>query len=105
MDGYSKMAIYIRPTLEACLQKGILPEAGFDCVAAWVVNSRRVKNHETTFPYHEPNWERLSPMLTLGREEEIASDSQIWGDLPQRFEHFVPSLVQAIKRMEQKWHN
>ena len=105
MDGYSKMAIYIQPTLEACLQKGILPEAGFDCVAAWVINSRRVKNHETTFPYHEPNWERLSPMLTLGREEEIASDSQIWGDLPQRFEHFVPSLVQAIKRMEQKWHN
>ena len=104
MDGYSKMAIYIRPTLEACLQKGILPEAGFDSVASWVVNSRRVKNQESTFLYHEPNWERLSPMLTPGKEEEIASDTQIWGDLPQRFEQFVPCLVTAIRRMEQKWH-
>ena len=103
MDGYSKMAIYIRPTLEACLQKGITPEAGFDCVASWIVNARRYQNGTSTIPYHEPNWYKMEPMIALGKEEEIASDPNIWGDLPDRFNSFVPSLVAAIQRMEQKW--
>ena len=103
MDGYSKMAIYIRPTLEACLQKGILPEAGFDCVAAWIVTARRHQNGQNNFPYHEPYWDKLAPMIIKGNESEIASDPQIWGDLPQRFDNFVPGLVAAIQRMDQKW--
>lgn len=103
MDGYSKMAIYIRPTLEACLQKGILPEAGFDCVAAWIVTARRHQNGQNGFHYHEPYWDKLAPMITKGKESEIASDPQIWGDLPQRFDNFVPGLVAAIQRMDQKW--
>ena len=103
MDGYSKMAIYIRPTLEACLQKGIEPEAGFDCVASWIVNARRFRNGTSAIPYHEPYWDRLEPMIAPGREEEIASDPHIWGDLPERFNSFVPSLVAAIHRMDEKW--
>lgn len=103
MDGYSKMAIYIRPTLEACLQKGITPEAGFDCVASWIVNARRYQNGTSTIPYHEPYWDRMKPMIAPGNEEEIASDPHIWGDLPDRFNSFVPGLVAAIHRMEQKW--
>ena len=103
MDGYSKMAIYIRPTLEACLQKGILPEAGFDCVASWIVSARHFQNGSVNFPYHEPHWDKLVSMIEPGKEAEIASDPQIWGDLPERFEHFVPGLVAAIQRMDQKW--
>ena len=103
MDGYSKMEIYIRPTLEACLQKGITPEAGFDCVASWIVNARRYRNGTSTIPYHEPNWYKMEPMIAPGKEEEIASDPNIWGDLPDRFNSFVPGLVAAIQRMEQKW--
>ena len=103
MDGYAKMAIYIRPTLEACLQKGILPEAGFDCVASWIVSARHFQNGSVGFPYHEPHWDRLVSMIEPGKEAEIASDPQIWGDLPERFEHFVPGLVAAIQRMDQKW--
>ena len=103
MDGYSKMAIYIRPTLEACLQKGILPEAGFDCVAAWIVNARRHQDGQLHFPYHEPYWDKLAPMIRKGEESQIASDAQIWGDLPERFDDFVPGLVAAIERMDQKW--
>lgn len=103
MDGYSKMAIYIRPTLEACLQMGILPEAGFDCVAAWIINARRHQDGQLHFPYHEPYWDRLAPMIRKGEESQIASDSQIWGDLPERFDNFVPGLVAAIQRMDQRW--
>ena len=45
----------------------------------------------------------MEPMIAPGKEEEIASDPNIWGDLPDRFNSVVPSLVAAIHRMEQKW--
>ena len=103
MDGYSKMAIYIRPTLRACLAMGITPGAGYDCVASWVVYARRFKAGVMPVAYHEPLWDRLSPMLEPGREAELAADPTIWGDLPKRFDGFVPDLVAAIKRMEEQW--
>ena len=103
MDGYSKMAIYVKPTLEACLQMGITPDAGFDTVASWIVYARKCDSGQCAIPYHEPYWETMAPKIEPGREEEIASDPQIWGDLPKRFDSFVPCLVAAIQRMDQKW--
>ncbi|MEO1138423.1 MAG: mannitol dehydrogenase family protein [Pseudomonadota bacterium] len=103
MDGYSKMTLYIRPTLEACLRKGIAPNAGYDCVAAWVVYARKAQTGATAIPYHEPFWDRLEPMIAIGHEPRIARDPHLWGDLPKRFDSFVPSLVAAIQRMEKQW--
>ncbi len=103
MDGYSKMAIYIRPTLEACLEKGIAPDASFDTIASWVIYARKFKNGDCDIAYHEPYWDILSPMLEPGNENMVASDTNIWGDLPHRFEKFIPSIIDAIQRMDQKW--
>ncbi len=104
MDGYSKMKIFVRPTLEACLSRGITPEAGFDCVASWVVYARRSKEGRCDIPYHEPFWDKLEPLIAPGNETGIASDTQLWEDVPQKFEEFVPGLVKAIHRMDQrKW--
>ena len=41
MDGWSKMPIFIRPTLAACLAQGIVPRYGFDCIASWYIYARR----------------------------------------------------------------
>ena len=103
MDGYSKMAIYIRPTMEACLEKGIIPEASFDTIASWIVYARRCRDGVSSVPYHEPYWDRLAPMIEKGQEAQVASDPNIWGDLPQRFESFVPGVISAIQRMDEKW--
>ena len=103
MDGYTKMAIYIRPTLEACLKKGITPTASFDCIASWIVFARRYKKGISKIPYVDPYWETLAPMIEPGKEAVIASDPNIWGDLPKQFDNFVPSLVAAIHCMDQKW--
>ena len=103
MDGYSKMAIYIRPTLESCLEKGIIPEAGFDTVASWIIYARRCKEGISSVPYHEPCWDKLLPMIEKGHEAELASDPNLWGDLPERFDSFVPNMVTAIHRMDEKW--
>lgn len=103
MDGFSKMAIYVRPTLEACLARGLRPQAGYDSAASWVVFARKHAAGATDIPYHEPLWSRLAPMLAHGREHEIATDPDLWGDLPRRFERFAPDLIAAIHRMEEKW--
>ena len=103
MDGYSKMQIFIRPTLEACLEQGILPKHGFDCVASWYVYARRSAAGIAPIPYHEPNWASLEPLLVSGAEQDFAGSRQLWADLPQRFEQFAPALVAAIEEMEKSW--
>ncbi len=105
MDGYSKMAVFIRPTLRACLKQGLVPRAGFDCVASWVVYARKFAAGRTSINYVEPFWDRLHPMLADGAEEDLASDPNLWGDLPQLYPGFVPGIVDAIKGMETKWQD
>ncbi|MEM6467657.1 MAG: mannitol dehydrogenase family protein, partial [Pseudomonadota bacterium] len=103
MDGYSKMGIYIRPTLAACLAQGITPKAGYDCAASWVVFARRVYAGQLPMAYFEPFEEVLRPMLALGAEESVARDPVLWGDLPTKYAGFVPDLTEAIQQMEQTW--
>ena len=105
MDGYSKMAIYIRPTIRALLERGITPAHGYNCIASWIVYARKSRNPTFPVPYHEPLWDKLEPMLDVGQESRIANDAQLWGDIPQRFASFVPDLVSAIKEMEAKWQD
>lgn len=103
MDGYSKMSLYIRPTLASCLEQGIIPQASFDSIASWVIYARRCKAGHSQVLYHEPYWDRLAPMIEKGQEEQVAQDPNIWGDLPKRFPHFVSGIVSAIQRMDEKW--
>ncbi|TCK99275.1 D-arabinitol 4-dehydrogenase [Shimia isoporae] len=103
MDGWSKMPIYIRPTLASCLSQGILPTYGFDCVASWYVFARRSLSGTMPIPYHEPYWENLKPLLSEGQEEVFAITSALWGDLPALYSDFVPGIVSAIKRIEEQW--
>lgn len=103
MDGYSKMPLYIRPTMAACLAQGITPIRSFDCVASWAVFARRSAAGQSAVTYHEPYWNDLQPLLEPGREESLARQSQLWGDLPDKFPQFVPGIVAAIQQMEQAW--
>ncbi|MGR3468976.1 MAG: mannitol dehydrogenase family protein [Shimia sp.] len=103
MDGYSKMGLYIRPTLAACLAKGRAPHAGYACVASWVVYARRVAAGTMPIAYTEPFWDTLAPLLPHEQEEALARDAQLWGDLPTTHATFVPDLVRAIQEMDTQW--
>ena len=103
MDGYSKMAIYIRPTLRACLEQGKRPLAGYDCAASWIVYARQFQAGRALVPYHEPLWEKLAPFLSKDREADLVRDANLWGDLPTIYETFVPDLTAAIQEMEKRW--
>ncbi|MBX2870025.1 MAG: mannitol dehydrogenase family protein [Acidiferrobacterales bacterium] len=103
MDGYSKMQLYIRPTLASCLKQSIEPVYGYDCIASWYHFARRYQAGAIPVNYHEPYWDQLSPLLEQGREEDFAKHSSLWGDLPQAYPRFVPGILQAIRKIEKLW--
>ena len=103
MDGYSKVQLYLRPTLASCLEQGIEPKHTFDCIASWFVYARRFKSGDTHVPYNEPYWDHLSPLLNAGNEMEFATSEVLWGELPELYSGFAPALVSAIQEMENSW--
>lgn len=103
MDGWSKMPIYVRPTLASCLKQGITPRFGFDCIASWYVYARRFAAGTMPIAYHEPYWDSLKPLLADGQEANFASNRQLWAALPETYDNFVPGVVAAINEMEIKW--
>lgn len=105
MDGTSKMPIFVQPTLASCLEKGIVPSAGYDCVASWVVYARLFSEGRMPVPYRDSFWEDLKPMIEPGAEEKLASDTRLWNDIPTRFPDFVSDLSQAIRRMDSRFRS
>ncbi|MEL6947519.1 MAG: mannitol dehydrogenase family protein [Pseudomonadota bacterium] len=103
MDGFSKFPIYIRPTLEACMKRGVVPYTGLRCVASWYVYARRWVQGATAVPYREPQWRDLEPLLAVGQEAAFANHAQLWANLPQNNPDFEPLLTQAIFEMEEQW--
>lgn len=103
MDGFSKMPIFIRPTLSSCLRQGITPINGILCVASWYVYARRFASGQMPIHYHEVFWDQLEPLLAVGCEEKFARTKQLWADLPDQYPDFVTELVSAIQEIEEKW--
>ena len=103
MDGWSKMQIFIWPTLESCLAQGISPTYGYDCIASWYVYARRVAADAMPIAYTEPHWSALEALLAPGKEAEFAACETLWSHLPKAHAEFVPGVVEAIHRMEQSW--
>lgn len=103
MDGWSKLPIYVRPTLEGCLAQGISPRYGYDSIASWYVYARRFAAGQTQIPYRDPYWKQLEPLLAPGKENDFARNAQLWADLPKTYDDFVPGVLSAIRRMEENW--
>lgn len=103
MDGWSKMPIFVRPTLEGCLSEGIDPVYGYDVIASWYVYARRHQAGANDIPYVDAYWDALEPLLEKGREEEFAQSQSLWGTLPVTYDNFAPGIVAAIKKMEEQW--
>ena len=103
MDGYSKMPVFMRPTLRSCLRQGIVPKASMFCIAGWYVYARRFAAGQMPVHYNEPYWDQLAPLLQQGQEETFSRTKQLWGDIPDTYPAFVGDLVSAIKEVESKW--
>lgn len=103
MDGYSKMPIYIRPTLLACFKHGKVPETGLACVASWYIYARNWAQGHARIPYREPYWHKLEPLLAKGAEREFAQHKALWGQIPEQYPEFATKLVNKIQTMDHQW--
>lgn len=99
-DGMVKFPIFIRPTLEGCLQQGIVPVHAIRSIASWYAFARRVEAGKIGFDYIEPGWDELQAMLG---KEAFLTNRQLWGELPVRYPEFVKKLQLEIAEMESKW--
>ena len=102
-DGYSKFPIFIRPTLEGCLEQGRMPHHGLTSVASWYVFARRIASGALALDYAEPNWASLAPLLADGAQNDFATSRMLWADLPTRYPEFSQSLLTHIEEMESTW--
>jgi len=98
-DGMAKFPIFIRPTLEGCLQQGIVPTFAIRSIASWHTFARHVDAGKVGFDYVEPSWSELQPMLGT---EHFILNRQLWGELPTTYPEFADTLQQEINDMESK---
>lgn len=99
-DGMAKFPIFIRPTLEGCLEQGITPVYAIRSIASWYVFARHVDAGSIGFDYVEPSWSDLKAMLGT---DAFITNRQLWGDLPATYPEFADTLRREIVEMESKW--
>ncbi|MBX2839518.1 MAG: mannitol dehydrogenase family protein [Gammaproteobacteria bacterium] len=99
-DGMAKFPIFIRPTLEGCLEQGIMPVHAIRSIASWYVFARHVDAGKIPFEYLEPSWNDLKSLLGT---DAFVSNSQLWGELPTQYPEFAKTLKLEIAEMESKW--
>ncbi len=100
-DGMVKFPIFIRPTLQGCLEQGITPVYAIRSVASWYVFAKHVDAGKISFKYVEPSWEELKELLD--DDDAFVTNRQLWGDLPETYPVFAETLRQEITEMESKW--
>lgn len=99
-DGMAKFPIFIRPTLEGCLDQGIMPTYAIRSIAGWYVFVRKVEAGKIPFEYVEPSWDALKAILDSGT---FVTSRQLWGDIPQNHPYFAETLQQAITELEMEY--
>ena len=99
-DGWAKFPIFIRPTIEGCLQQGKIPHLGIKSIASWHCFCQHVIAGRIPFDYAEPGWEQLKPLI--GTDDFVMS-RQLWDDIPTTYPEFADAMRSAIKEMEQIW--
>ncbi len=99
-DGMAKFPIFIRPTLEGCLQQSITPIYAIRSIASWYVFAKKVDAGQINFDYIEPSWNELKALLGT---DDFITNRQLWGDLPTQYPVFAETLRKEIVEMESKW--
>ncbi|MEY1557054.1 mannitol dehydrogenase family protein [Yoonia sp. R2331] len=99
-DGMAKFPIFIRPTLQGCLEQGIVPVYTARSIASWYVFARHVAAGKIPFKYVEPSWAELKAMLGT---DGFVTSRKLWGDIPETYPEFAATLRHEIKELETKW--
>ena len=102
-DGFAKMSIFIRPTLEGCFAAGQVPAFAIRSIAGWFHYAHLIKVGARDYAYHEPNWNRLEPLLDRTDTSVFLGTSALFGDLAARHPEFTQEFERQLQYLEQKW--
>ncbi len=102
-DGFAKMSIFMRPTLEGCFAAGQVPAFAIRSIAGWFHYARLIKLGLRAYAYHEPNWDRLEPLLDREDPSGFLGARTLFGDLAQRHPEFGQEFERQLQYLEQKW--
>ena len=103
MDGATKFSIFLLPTIEWHLSKGVSPDYSIKAIASWYVFLCKVISNEISFEYVEPKWSFLELLLAAGKEESFASSEELWGSIPENYPDFTKKLTEEIKAMKVRY--
>jgi D-arabinitol 4-dehydrogenase len=103
MDGATKFPIFLLPTIEWHLLKGVTPEYSIKAIASWYIFLCKVITNEISFEYIEPKWNLLKIFLADDKEESFASSEELWGSIPRVYPNFSKRLVEEIKEMKVRY--
>ena len=103
MDGVSKFPVFLLPTIRACLARSVVPLAALTSIASWYVFLRRFVTGRIAFDYVDPKLPMIRPLLAVGREEEFARLTGLWGDTARRHPEFVRELCARISELEAQY--
>ncbi len=103
MDGFTKLSIFIKPTIASCLALGIVPKYGYDVIASFYIFARHVASNKIAVAYREPHWAMLAPLLADGKAQAFANFEQLWEDIPTQYPEFSVGIINAINKMEKQW--
>jgi D-arabinitol 4-dehydrogenase len=103
MDGATKFPIFLLPTIEWHLLKGVTPEYSIKAIASWYIFLCKVITNEISFEYIEPKWNLLKIFLADDKEESFASSEELWGSIPRVYPNFSKRLVEEIKVMKVRY--
>ena len=104
MDGSSKFPIFVIPTIEKCFLKNIEPHRAISSIASWYIFMKKINNNEIKFNYIDPKWEWLKYFLHENKIDDFCTNTELWGDLPERFPRFKEILRLKIKDIN-FWNN
>ena len=103
MDGATKFPLFLLPTIEWHLLKGVTPEYSIKAIASWYIFLCKVITNEISFEYIEPKWNLLKLFLADDKEESFASSEELWGSIPRVYPNFSKRLVEEIKEMKVRY--
>ena len=101
MDGVSKFPIFVLPTIQGTVDRGLVPIRSIHGIASWYVFMRQAQAGRIPFHYVDPKWDWIAPMLEPGQEAVFAAEPDLWGDIPTRCPEFVNALVHEIEHLDQ----
>ena len=96
-DGFSKISIFVLPTICANFERGHVPINAIRIVASWFAFLCMVQRGQVDFHYIDPSWEQLQTFLSSSNgSERFADSTNLWGDIPTKWPEFSRTLIEQI---------